>query len=116
MGVLELPGLCEMEPSRERPSTLCSRDQAFVIIDTSCVHCNSSHAPSGRDRSHPNPRRRLPLPPNLQTAAGSVNRNEVFESRLLSRVQLSGLTASRHPVSLVPGREPMAVGAAPPGL
>ena len=64
-----------------QPRRLCTRDQAFVIIDTSCVHCNGSHAPSGRDRSHPNPQRWLPLPPNLQTAAGSVNRNEVFESR-----------------------------------
>ena len=74
-------GALDLDLVGEALDALCSRDQAFVIIDTSCVHCNSSHAPSGRDRSHPNPRRRLPLPANLQTAAGSVNRNEVFESR-----------------------------------
>ena len=61
------------------------------------VHCNGSHAPSGRDRCHPNPRRRLPLPANLQTAAASVNRNEVFDVFESRAVRLSRVVAASQP-------------------
>ena len=61
------------------------------------VHCNGSHAPSGRDRCHPNPRRRLPLPANLQTAAASVNRNEVFDVFESRAVRLSRVVGASQP-------------------